>query len=273
MNPRNSMNTINLKSSNPRLLIKIGGRAFEKEAGFRELAQAIKAVPNIETIIVHGGGAEISKSLQDHDRETRFIDGIRVTQAEDMVIIERVLSETINQRIASWLTDNGVPCERMSGKTERLFVVEPMTRDGRRYGFVGDIKHVNGEVVLRALKKGRIPVISPISADENHRSFNVNADSAAAALAAEIDCVGLVFITDVPGVINDERVCRTLSEQEARERIADGTIKGGMVAKMRSAFEALASQVPAVYITQWEGIPTLQGIAAGECRSGTILYK
>ena len=256
---------------NSRLLIKIGGRAFEKEAGFRELAQAIKAVPNIETIIVHGGGAEISKSLQDHDRETRFIDGIRVTQAEDMVIIERVLSETINQRIASWLTDNGVPCERMSGKTEQLFVVEPMTRDGRRYGFVGDIKHVNGEVVLRALKKGCVPVISPISADENHRSFNVNADSAAAALAAEIDCVGLVFITDVPGVIDDEGVCRTLSEQGARERIADGTIKGGMVAKMRSAFEALAKQVPAVYITRWEGIPTLQGIAAGECRSGTVL--
>ncbi len=256
---------------NPRLLIKIGGRAFEKEAGFRELAHAIKAVPNIETIIVHGGGAEISKSLQDHDRETLFIDGIRVTQPEDMVIIEKVLSETINQRIASWLTDNGVPCERMSGKTEQLFVVEPMTRDGRQYGFVGDIKQVNGEVVLRALKKGRVPVISPISADENHRSFNVNADSAAAALAVAIDCIGLVFITDVPGVMDRDDVCQTLSQKEARERIADGTIKGGMVAKMTSAFEALANQVPAVFITQWEGTPTLQGIVAGECRSGTVL--
>jgi acetylglutamate kinase len=171
---------------NRRLLIKIGGRAFEKEAGFRELAQAIKAVPGIETIIVHGGGAEISKALQDHGRETLFIDGIRVTQAEDM----RILSGTINARIASWLTDSGVSCQRMSGKTQQLFVVEPMTRDGRQYGFVGDIKQVNGEGLLRALKQGRVPVISPISADENHRSFNVNADSAAAALAAEIDCMG-----------------------------------------------------------------------------------
>jgi acetylglutamate kinase len=256
---------------NRRLLIKIGGRAFEKEAGFRELAQAIKAVPNIEIIIVHGGGAEISKSLQDHGRETLFIDGIRITRAEDMVIIEKVLSETVNQRIASLLTDNGVPCERMSGKTEQLFVVEPMTREGRQYGFVGHIKQVNGGVVLRALEKGRVPVISPISADENHRSFNVNADSAAAALAAEIGCMGLVFITDVPGVIDSEGICRTLSEHGARKRIADGTIKNGMVAKMTSAFEALANQVPAVYITQWEGIPTLQGIAAGECRSGTII--
>jgi acetylglutamate kinase len=258
---------------NPRLLIKIGGRAFEKEAGFRELAQAIKAVPEIETIIVHGGGAEISKSLHNHGRETLFIDGIRVTQAEDMVIIEKVLSETINTRIAGWLTDSGVPCQRMSGKTEQLFVVEPMTRDGRHYGFVGKIKQVNGEVVVRALKEDRVPVISPISADENQRSYNVNADSAAAALAPEIDCMGLVFITDVPGVIDGEGVCRTLSEQDARERIADGTIKGGMVAKMTSAFEALANQVPAVYIVRWEGISTLQDIAAGKCRSGTILYK
>lgn len=255
----------------PRLLIKIGGRAFETETGFSELAQAIKTLPNVDIIIVHGGGAEISKSLQDHGRDTRFVDGIRVTQAQDMVIIEDVLSETINRRIASWLTDNGVPCERMSGKTEQLFVVEPLTREGRHYGFVGHIKQVNGAVVLRALKAGRVPVISPISADENQHSFNVNADSAAAALAAEIACTGLVFMTDVPGVIDSKGVCRSLSEQGARKRIADGTIKGGMLAKMTAAFEALANHVPAVYITQWEGIPTLQGLAAGECRSGTIL--
>ena len=258
---------------NQRLLIKIGGRAFEKETGFRELTQAIKTVPGIETVIVHGGGSEISKALQDHGRETRFIDGIRVTQPEDMVIIEKVLSETINARIAAWLNENDLACQRMSGKTEQLFVVEPMTREGKQYGFVGDIKQVNGGVVLRALKKGRVPVISPISTDENQRSFNVNADNAAAALAAEIGCTGLVFITDVPGVMDGGSVYRTLSEQGAREHIARGTIKGGMIAKMMSAFEALANQVPAVYIVKWEGISTLQDIAAGKCASGTILYK
>ena len=258
---------------NPRLLIKIGGRAFDKEAGFRELARAIRAVPDMETIIVHGGGAEISKALQNHGRETLFVDGIRVTQAADMAIIEKVLSETINGRIAAWLTDNGVSCQRMSGKTGQLFVVEPMTREGRQYGFVGNIKQVNGGVVLSALEKGRVPVISPISGDEKHRSFNVNADNAAAALAAEIGCKGLVFITDVPGVIDDNGVCRTLSEQGARERIANGTIKGGMVAKMMSAFEALANRVPAVYIVRWEGISTLKDLAAGKCPTGTILYR
>jgi len=256
-----------------RLLIKIGGRAFEKEEGFRELAQAIKSIPDIEIIIVHGGGAEISKALQEHDRDVIFVEGIRVTQAEDMQIIETVLSQTINQRIASLIEENGVMCKRMSGKTEQLFVVEPMTREGQQYGFVGQIKQVNSGVVLRALKDGRVPVISPISADKNHQSFNVNADRAAAALAAKANCKGLVFIPDVPGFIDSGGVCQTLSEKGARKRIADGTIKGGMVAKMMSAFEALKNQVPAVFITQWEGIPTLQGIVAGECRSGTILSK
>jgi len=257
----------------PRLLIKIGGRAFEKEEGFRELAKAINSIPDIEIIIVHGGGAEISKALQEHGREVTFIDGIRVTQAEDMQIIENVLSQTINQRIASLIKESGVACKRMSGKTEQLFVVEPMTHEGRQYGFVGQIKQVNSRVVLRALEDGRVPVISPISADENRQSFNVNADSAAAALAAETGCMGLVFITDVPGVIDGDGVCGTLSEEGARKRIADGTIKGGMVAKMMSAFEALGKGVPAVYIMKWEGMDSLKGLTAGECRSGTILFK
>jgi len=258
---------------NSRLLIKIGGCAFEKEDGFRELAQAIKSIPDMEIIIVHGGGAEISNALKEHGRKITFVDGIRITQAADMQIIENVLSQTINQRIASLIKENGVTCERMSGRTEQLFVVEPMTRAGQAYGFVGQIKQVNSGVVLRALKEDRVPIISPISADKNGRAFNVNADSAAAALAADTGCMGLVFITDVPGVMDDDGVCRELSVQEAKVRIHDGVIKGGMVAKILSAFEALAKQVPAVFITQWEGVSTLQGLVAGECRSGTILRR
>ena len=94
----------------PRVLIKIGGQAFEDEGGFKELATAIKYNPETEIIIVHGGGAEISQALKGANRETVFIDGTRVTQAEDIKIVENILSGTINQRIASWLTKNGVPC-------------------------------------------------------------------------------------------------------------------------------------------------------------------
>jgi len=254
-----------------RILIKIGGRAFEDERGFRELAEAIKSSKKVEVIIVHGGGAEISQALKDAGRQTEFIDGIRVTRAEDIKIVEEVLSGTVNQRISSWLEANGVPGMRMSGKTEGLFIVEPLARDGRDLGFVGKIKQVNPAVAIEAIQSGKVPVISPISANESGESYNVNADSAAAALAAAAGCTDLVFITDVPGVLVNDQTRASLTVKEAQTLIADGIIKGGMVAKMESAFEALNQDVPRVHIIQWQGPPTLRSIIQGKFKSGTTI--
>jgi len=254
-----------------RILIKIGGRAFEGEQGFKELAAAIKACHGLELIIVHGGGAEISRALKNAKRETQFIDGIRVTRAEDIKIVEDVLSGIVNLRIASWLSDNGVECRRMSGKTENLFLVEPLTRGGLNWGFVGQVKQVNAAVVLENLKAHRVPVISPISGNEMGESFNVNADSAAAALAAAAGCTDLVFITDVPGIMAHEETRPSLSVHEARCLIAEGIIKGGMVAKLESAFEALRKKVPRVHIIQWQGPDTINDIVNGQPTAGTII--
>jgi acetylglutamate kinase len=256
-----------------RILIKIGGRAFEDEHGFRELAGAITSGKNVEIIIVHGGGAEISQALKDAGRRTEFVDGIRVTRPEDIKIVEEVLSGTVNQRISSWLETNGVPSMRMSGKTQRLFVVEPLTRNGRDLGFVGKIKQVNPGVVIDAIQSGKVPVISPISANEKGESYNVNADSAAAALAAAAHCTDLVFITDVPGVLIGEQTRASLSIANAQTLIAEGVIKGGMVAKMESAFEALNQSVPRVHIIQWQGAHTLQGVVQQQCNAGTTVTR
>ena len=256
---------------NPRILIKIGGRAFEGEQGFKELAAAIKSSHGTEIIIVHGGGAEISRALKNAKRETVFIDGIRVTRAEDIKIVEDVLSGVVNLRIASRLSGNGVECTRLSGKTENLFLVEPLTRGGLNWGYVGQIKQVNPAVVLENLKANKVPVISPVSGDESGESYNVNADSAAAALAAAADCTDLVFITDVPGVMVHEKIRPSLSVEEAQSLIADGIIQGGMVAKMESAFEALNQKVPRVHIVQWQGTDTIQNIVSGQSTAGTIV--
>jgi len=258
---------------NTRILIKIGGRAFEDEGGFRELAGAIRANKNAEVIIVHGGGAEISQALKDAGRQTEFIDGIRITRAADIKIVEEVLSGTVNQRISSWLEANGVPGLRLSGKTGGLFIVEPLARDGRDLGFVGKIKQVNPAVVIDAIQAGKVPVISPISANETGDSFNVNADSAAAALAASAKCTDLVFITDVPGVLVDDRTRASLTVRQAQTLIADGIIKGGMVAKMESAFAALDQNVPRVHIIQWQGPHTLRNIINRKSTAGTIIQS
>jgi len=256
-----------------RLLIKIGGRAFETQEGFSGLAQAIKKSHGTEVVIVHGGGAEISQALQAAGRQTQFIDGIRVTQAEDIKIVEDVLSGTINERIAAWIGAGGIACQRMSGKTGNLFLVEPLSRGGLNWGFVGRIKQVNAGVVLQAVKAGKVPVISPISVDENGASYNVNADSAAAALAAGARCTDLVFVTDVPGVLVREQIRPALTVAQARDLIADGTIKGGMVAKMEAAFEALAKNVPRVHIIQWQGPDTLSDMAAERFNHGTVIHS
>ena len=254
-----------------RILIKIGGRAFDGEQGFKDLAAAIKAHRQTEMIIVHGGGAEISQALRDANRKTEFVDGIRVTPADDIKIVEAVLSKTINPRIVSWLEKNGVACSPLSGKTRRLFIVEPLTRYGRDLGYVGTVKKVNQNVVLEKLRAKQVPVVSPISANEKGQSYNINADSAAAALAAAIRCTDLVFITDVPGVLVDNEIQPFLSIQQAQSLISDGTIKGGMVAKIESAFGALHQKVPRVHIIQWQGPQTLHNIIIGKPETGTTI--
>jgi len=256
-----------------RILIKIGGRAFDGEDGFKQLALAIKKNPEAEVIIVHGGGAEISQALKAAGRETVFVDGMRVTQAEDIKIVESVLSGVINERIAGWLSKNGVRCRRMSGKTERLLIAEPLlTRGGKSMGFVGKIAKVTAAAMLDALAKKEVPVVSPISGDAAGQSYNVNADSAAAALAAGAGCTDLVFVTDVPGVMVGGEIRTLLTVAEARGLIADGTITGGMVAKMESVFEALDGKVPRVHVIQWQGPETLRSILAHQNIPGTSIH-
>ena len=256
-----------------RILIKIGGQAFEGDKGFEDLAGAIQSNPDFEVIIVHGGGPEITKALKDANRQTEFIDGIRVTQAEDIKIVEKVLSGIINKRIADRLSAYGVACRRLSGKTERLFLVEPLTRGNREYGFVGKIKAVNAWVINNALNDNQVPVVSPISADINGDSYNVNADSAAAALAASARCSDLVFLTDVPGVLVEEQTLPSVTVEKAKSLIANETIKAGMIAKLESAFEALGQNVPRVHIAQWQGSETLRDIITGKGAAGTTIHE
>jgi len=194
-----------------------------------------------------------------------------VTLADDIKIVETVLSNTINRRIVSWLAENGVAASPLSGKTRQLFVVEPLIRGGRDLGYVGTIKKVNANVVLERLAAGQVPVVSPISANEKGESYNVNADSAAAALAAAVRCTDLVFVTDVPGVLVDNKIRPFLSVQKAQTLMSNGTIKGGMVAKIESAFEALHQNVPRVHIIQWQGPQTLHKIIKDKPETGTTI--
>ena len=123
------------------------------------MAASIKSV-DADVLIVHGGGVEISQALKDADREFLFIDGVRVTQKEDVEIVERVLSETVNGRIADSLTEFGIECVRLSGKSDALLIAHKTLRNGKDIGFVGEIVQVNPWIVLHALTAGQVPVVS-----------------------------------------------------------------------------------------------------------------
>jgi len=255
-----------------RILLKIGGRAFDNKQSYKELAESIKSLLDTEVLIVHGGGSEISQALKIANRPTRFIDGIRVTEKEDIEIVEHVLSEIVNGRIAAYLEQFDVTCARMSGKSDQLLVAEPIRRKGQNYGFVGQIKKVNANIISKALEEGNVPVVSPISADEGGNSYNINADSAAASLAVGAGCTDLVYFTDVPGVKSGEDILSSLTINDTQQLISQGIIKDGMVAKMESAFEALKGHVKRVHITSWQGKETLQNIINQDSQSGTTIH-
>ncbi len=255
-----------------RIVLKIGGRAFDTENAYQELAQEQRHLDHVAFIIVHGGGAEISQALNAANRQSVFVDGLRVTTAEDIAIVEQVLSGTINERIARLLTQYGMACRRLSGKTEGLLRVEPMRRNGKDLGFVGRIKQVNPAPVLNCLLHRCVPIISPISADEAGNSYNVNADHAGAAIAVACQCSGLVYFTDVPGVKVGGEILTRINHRQARQLIADGVIKEGMVAKLESAFEALQGHVPWVHITSWQGPGTLRKLIERHETQGTTIY-
>ncbi|MGB5986237.1 MAG: acetylglutamate kinase [Desulfobacterales bacterium] len=254
-----------------RILIKIGGRAFAGQEGFDQLAQGIRDHSQVAVIIVHGGGAEISQALKAAQRPTQFIDGIRVTQAEDIRIVDQVLSETVNARIAGWLEAEGVSCRRLAGKSRNLLLVTPLAKKGHDFGYVGQVAEVHPQVVEEALAEQRVPVISPISADSRGALFNVNADSAAAALAAGLHCTDLVFITDVPGVQVDGQTCVRLEISQTQKLIESEIIQGGMVAKIQAGQDALEKGVPRVHILAWQGVQTFRQIVAGGRTGGTVL--
>lgn len=254
-----------------RMLLKLGGKAFDRPTGFQWLARTCQLLPNTEFIIVHGGGKEITSALKKNNRPIQFINGRRVTPAEDIEIIEKVLSGFINQKIYNLLSQEGMLCSRLSGRTNHLIEVEPFPQSEMDLGYVGRVKKINPEPVLFYLRKNRVPIISPISEDFSGKVYNVNADEAAAAIAVGTNCTDLVFFTDVPGVKINGNVCYYLKSFEAENFITSGLITDGMIPKLQSAILAIKGQVQRVFITQWQTEQTLLDYARENYQQGTLL--
>jgi acetylglutamate kinase len=256
------------------ICIKIGGSTVDATGLLQELAQSIaKILPATYPIIVHGGGKDIATMLDKLDKEYSFVEGMRVTDAEMVSIVQMVLSGDVNKRIVNILLREGILAAGLSGVDGNLFEASKMLMRGHDIGFVGKIEKVNAAVIdaLRAQKI--IPVISPLSRDKAGTIYNVNADLAASELAMAIKADDLIFISDVPGVMVDDVVVKEIRTSEIEGLISRGHVTGGMIPKLRSAADAVHRGVKRVHICGWHDSATLQNQLTKDIATGTVIFQ
>jgi len=236
------------------LVLKVGGNEIEDEESLKALTGAVAVLRrSTYLIIVHGGGRKIAQLQERLGLETRLVEGLRVTDQESLQVAEMVLSGTTNKRLTARLVAAGIPTIGLSGVDWGLLRAERLVHPAGDLGMVGRIVSVHTELET-LLKHGLVPVISPISLGLDGKTYNVNADHAATAIAAAAGASALVFLSNVPGVLIGNETAPLLTSTRIESLIADNEINGGMIPKVRSALEALAGGVPEVRITNLKGL-------------------
>jgi len=203
----------------------------------------------IKPVIVHGGGKKITELLEKLEIETEFRDGVRVTNEKAIKIAEMVLSGDINKEIVHMLNEHSAKAIGISGKDGEF--LKAKAKDGGKFGFTGEITEVNAEVVKNLINEKFVPVIAPIASGEgvNHPGFNINADTAACEVAAAVGARRILFLTDTPGVLDkNKNLLNSLTKDEVKNLIIDGTINGGMIPKVEAALYAVDKGVEKAHI-------------------------
>ncbi len=230
-------------------VVKYGGSAQIDESLKDNFARDIVLLQliGIKVVVVHGGGKKINSFLEQLDIKSDFVDGLRVTDEKAMEIVEMTLSGLINKQITSLLVRHGARAVGISGKDDGMLKAKPLNNG--KYGLVGEITSVNDEVIKALLTSDIVPVIAPIASDENARSYNINADSCASAIAMKLRAQKVIFLSDISGVLdkNGELISR-LNVQKIATLKADGTINGGMIPKLDACLECVNNGVGRVHI-------------------------
>ena len=233
------------------IVIKYGGHAMTDEALQASFAADVVLLKHIgvKPVIVHGGGPQIGATLEAMGRTSTFIEGRRVTDDATMDVVEMVLGGRINREIVQRVQQSGGQGVGFTGSDGGLLRVRKKLIDGQDLGRVGDVTKVDPYVILAAMDAGFVPVVAPIGVDEAGRSYNVNADEAAGAIAIALGAEKLILLTDIEGVLGARnQLISELSVEACRGLIEDGTIKGGMIPKMDCCIQALSGGVRRTHV-------------------------
>ena len=233
------------------VVVKCGGSTIAELSD--EFFLSIKALKDSGCIpiIVHGGGPEINKMLQVLKIESEFINGLRKTTKEVLDTAEMVLCGKVNKRLVMSLQRAGLNSIGLSGCDGKLIEAAPIDRE--TLGYVGDVVNVNASFLYDLVEQGMVPVIAPIGVGNDGNSYNINADSAAGAIAECLGAKQLLFVTDVPGILKDGILLEQVTTQEVEQLIEEGTIYGGMIPKVKAAIKSLQGNIEAVMIVNGKG--------------------
>ncbi len=246
---------------NKTIVIKYGGHAMIDEDLKNKFAQDVVMMKyiGINPVVVHGGGPQIGAHLKKFGKESKFIQGMRVTDEETMNIVEMVLVGTVNKEIVGLINRHGGNAVGLSGKDGNLIGAEKYYLNEEKakhtppeiidIGLVGKVKSINAQLIISLAQNNFIPVIAPTGIGEHGETYNINADVVAGEVAAALQAEKLLLLTDVPGVLNkDKQLINTMTNQNALDLIDDGTIEGGMFPKIKCCLKALKGGVKKTHI-------------------------
>jgi acetylglutamate kinase len=242
-------------------VVKYGGHAMgdpDAARGFAEDIVLLKAV-GIDPVVVHGGGPQIGAMLKRLGVESRFVDGLRVTDKATAEVAEMVLSGAINKELVGWISQAGGKAIGISGKDGGLVTASKVTRTTKDpdsqieqvvdLGFVGEPEAVDTTVLDTMCAAGMIPIVAPIGADKQGNTYNINADTMAGALAAALGAARLLLLTDVAGVLGqDGKLLTDLTPADIARLRDDGTISGGMIPKLETCVKAVEAGCEAAVV-------------------------
>lgn len=262
------------------IVVKYGGNAMVSDELRRAVLSDIVllAMVGVRVVVVHGGGPEISEMLKKTGKEGRFVGGLRYTDQETMDIVQQVLCGKVGKDLVSMLQEYGGRAIGLCGMDDRMIEAVKKTDDGLDYGLVGEITHVNTTPITDVLSAGYIPVISTVAAGrDGAKCYNINADTAAARIAAALDAEKLIILTDVMGLMRDIHDPDTLISKcrvdEVPGLVQEGVIQGGMLPKIQCCVDAVQRGVRRAHILNGCIAHSVLIELLTDAGVGTMIYK
>jgi len=252
------------------IVIKYGGNVLIDREVFNNFILDIQILNRLglSIVVVHGGGPRIKRELEKSNIESRFINGLRVTDQKIINIVEKVLIE-FNRDIVESLNNKSSEATQINSKKSNIINVVP---ENKELGFVGIPKKINTEIIKNLIKSNKIPVVAPLGLDKNNQVYNINGDTAAGAIAKSLKSRRLLLMTNVEGVLDKEKKLITeISSVKTLELIKDQTISGGMIPKINTCLDAVSNGVRGVVIMDGRKPHSILNEIFSDTGAGTLI--